>query len=92
MPSRDSRIYCPNCGVEMDYVIERERLGNGNRRVTVAYKCPVCNARIVDYQALIRFNGASGVVVLFNNGIKRVVIETRVGSVARRQKARTRGV
>ena len=39
---------CPRCKISMDYYIERERLGNGSRRITMYYKCPACNTVIVD--------------------------------------------
>lgn len=43
-----SKVKCPKCGSEMEYVIEKERLGNGELKIRTYYRCPICGTIISD--------------------------------------------
>lgn len=52
------KVRCPKCGSEMDYIIEKEKLGNGDVRIRTYYRCPVCGTIIIDQKiAVKRVNG-----------------------------------
>jgi uncharacterized Zn finger protein len=49
-----NRMLCPKCGSEMEYIIEKERLGNGEIKIRMYYKCPVCGTIILDQKITLK--------------------------------------
>ncbi len=76
------KMICPKCGAEMEYIIEKERLGNGETRIRTYYRCPVCGTIIVDQKIFLeRVDGYIKVlieqpkkVILKRKSIKKVSI------------------
>jgi predicted RNA-binding Zn-ribbon protein involved in translation (DUF1610 family) len=82
-----TKMICPKCGAEMDYIIEKEKLGNGEIRIRTYYKCPVCGTMVLDQKIIIeRIDGyvkalienESQVIVRRRNSPKKVSIAKKL--------------
>ncbi len=69
------KVRCPKCGSEMEYIIEKERLGNGELKIRTYYRCPVCGTIVGDQVLSVeRIDGHIKVLV---EESRRVIIRKR---------------
>ncbi|MCE4621257.1 MAG: hypothetical protein F7B95_02300 [Desulfurococcales archaeon] len=68
VPTAFKDVLCPRCKINMDYYIERERLGNGERRITLYYKCPACNLMLVDERIAIKIDKSGAYIEIRKDG------------------------
>lgn len=54
-----SRLLCPRCGTNLEYMAEAENVGNGSRTITYFYRCPRCGYRLDDELLVVKKNAAS---------------------------------
>ncbi|HEU97562.1 MAG TPA: hypothetical protein ENO36_01740 [Fervidicoccus fontis] len=53
-------VICPKCHTAMEFSMETESFGNGIKKVSTFYKCPVCGYRIQDMVIEVnRYNGSA---------------------------------
>ena len=69
------KVRCPRCRAEMEYIIEKERLGNGELKIRTYYRCPICGTIVSDQVLSVeRINGHVKVLV---EEPRRVIIRKR---------------
>ncbi|MEM0021020.1 MAG: hypothetical protein QW039_06340 [Fervidicoccaceae archaeon] len=55
---------CPRCHTTMEFSMETETFGNGMKKVSTYYKCPVCSYRIHDMSMEIhKYNGSAKIIL-----------------------------
>jgi predicted RNA-binding Zn-ribbon protein involved in translation (DUF1610 family) len=67
---------CPRCGTPMIYLVEKEKNGKGEARITRYFRCPVCGTKIIDEVIMLRpVNGSIQVYTL--PVAKRIIYASR---------------
>jgi predicted RNA-binding Zn-ribbon protein involved in translation (DUF1610 family) len=72
-------VHCPRCGAVMVYLVEKEKNGKGEARITRYFRCPVCGTKVVDEIVLVK--PQNGSIQVYTLPIaKRVIYAGRRGS------------
>ena len=56
-------MICPRCGSNMKYRIESESYGDGNRNVSMYFKCELCGYRVQDKYIRIVNSSSKSIIV-----------------------------
>jgi len=57
-----SKLLCPRCGTNLEYMAEAETTGNGYKTITYFYRCPRCGYRLDDELLVVRRMSSSIIV------------------------------
>jgi DNA-directed RNA polymerase subunit RPC12/RpoP len=77
MTGIDSLPHCPKCGALMAYLVEKEKNGKGEIRITRYYRCPVCGTKVIDERILVKPVDGKIQVFSLTNGKRQIIYSVR---------------